>query len=80
MSRTLVGPAPTVAPAAWASVRLIEGQAEANTWHVDSTTSRAQLTVGSAETCAWRITVGAPFGGGVGMPRRPASAACAAAG
>ncbi|HTE51124.1 MAG TPA: FHA domain-containing protein [Kofleriaceae bacterium] len=54
--RTLVGPAPTVAPAAWASVRLIEGQAEANTWHVDSSTARAQLAIGSAETCAWRIT------------------------
>jgi hypothetical protein len=56
MTPTLQGPAPTVAPPAWASVRLVEGRSEANTWHVDSSTARAQLAVGSGESCAWRIS------------------------
>lgn len=49
------GPSPTRAPAAWASVRLIEGQSSANFWHVDGATSKAQLAVGTAETCAWQV-------------------------
>ncbi len=48
-------PGPTVAPSAWASVRLIQGASKANQWQIDSSTTRAQLTVGSDKACDWPV-------------------------
>ena len=48
-------PGPTVAPSAWASVRLIQGASKANQWQIDSSTTRAQLTVGSDKACDWTV-------------------------
>ena len=48
-------PGPTVAPSAWASVRLIQGASKANQWQIDSKTTRAQLTVGADKACDWPV-------------------------
>ncbi len=48
-------PGPTVAPSAWASVRLIQGASKANQWQIDSSTTRAQLTVGADKACDWPV-------------------------
>ena len=48
-------PGPTVAPSAWASVRLIQGASKANQWQIDSSTTRAQLTVGADKACDWSV-------------------------
>ena len=51
-------PGPTVAPSAWASVRLIQGASKANQWQIDSSTNRAQLTVGADKACDWPVAAG----------------------
>ena len=48
-------PGPTVAPSAWASIRLIQGASKANQWQIDSSTTRAQLTVGADKACDWPV-------------------------
>ena len=48
-------PAPTVLPAAWARVRLLEGASRANLLHIDSGTPRAQLGVGARHGCGWQV-------------------------
>ncbi|HWM86568.1 MAG TPA: FHA domain-containing protein, partial [Kofleriaceae bacterium] len=49
------GPSPTSLPPAWASVRLIDGESDANYWRVDSAVPRAQLAVGTEEVCEWVV-------------------------